>query len=132
MVSTFLFYVLLAGLGFTAALIPCLVLMPADAAITGASLCLYASLGMSAALLSGGISLPCAYLFDPEKSQVVFMLSFMASTGIIVGLVLLTNLFISVKDHMLPTFSIVLVISVIWFFLSYLIAAAIYQKRDIN
>lgn len=128
----FIFYVLLAGLGFIAALIPCLVLMPADAAITGASLCLYASLGMSAALLSGGIGLPCAYLFDPEKSQIVFMLSFMASTGIIVGLVLLTNLFISVKDHMLPTFSIVLVISVIWFFFSYLIAAAIYQKRDIN
>ena len=43
--------------------------------------------------LAGGISLPCAYLFDPEKSQTVFMVSFMASSGIIVGLVLLTNLF---------------------------------------
>ncbi len=84
-----------------------------------------------AALFAGGISLPCAYVFDPEKSQVVFMLSFMASTGIIDGLVLLTNLFLTVKDHMLSAFSVVLVISVIWFFFSYLIAAASYQKRDI-
>ena len=81
------------------ALIPCIVLMLAGADITVHSLCLYAAIGMSATLLAGGISLPCAYLFDPEKSQVVFMMSFMASTGIIVGLVLLTNLFIPVKNN---------------------------------
>ena len=44
------------------------------------------------------------------------MMSFMASTGIIVGLVLLTNLFIPVKSNILLTFNIVLVISVVWFF----------------
>ncbi|EOS23007.1 hypothetical protein C806_03629 [Lachnospiraceae bacterium 3-1] len=49
--------------------------------ITLHSLLLYGSIGMSATLLAGGISLPCAYLFDPEKSQIVFMMSFMASTG---------------------------------------------------
>ncbi len=128
----FVFYILLAGLGFIAALIPCCILMPTDTAITIDSLYLYASIGISAALFAGGISLPCAYVFDPEKSQVVFMLSFMASTGIIVGLVLLTNLFLSVKDRMLPAFSIVLVISAIWFFLSYRITVEIYQKQDIN
>lgn len=127
----FVFYILLAGLGFIAALIPCCILMPMDTAITIDSLYLYAAIGMSAALFAGGISLPCAYVFDPEKSQVVFMLSFMASTGIIVGLVLLTNLLLPVKDHMLPAFTVVLVISAIWFFFSYLIAAASYQKRDI-
>ena len=49
--------------------------------ITLHSLLLYGSIGMSATLLAGGISLPCAYLFDPEKSQIVFMMPFMASTG---------------------------------------------------
>jgi len=49
--------------------------------ITLHSLLLYGSIGMSATLLAGGISLPCAYLFEPEKSQIVFMMSFMASTG---------------------------------------------------
>ena len=95
------------------------------------SLCLYRSIGISATLLAGGISLPCAYLFDPEKSQIVFMMSFMASTGIIAGIVLFINLFLPVKEHILPAFNIVLVISVIWFLISCRIAAAVYQKRDI-
>ena len=128
----FIFYILLAVVGLITALIPCIVLMLAGADITVHSLCLYAAIGMSATLLAGGISLPCAYLFDPEKSQIVFMMSFMASTGIIVGLVLITNLFISVKNDILLTFHIVFVISIIWFFISYRIATKVYQKRDIT
>ncbi len=83
-------------------------------------------------LLAGGISLPCAYLFDPEKSQIVFMMSFMASTGIIVGLVLLINLFIPVKENILSAFNIVSAISNPWFFISYRVAVTVYQKRDIT
>ena len=77
------------------------------------------------------MSLPCAYLFDPEKSQIVFMMSFMASTGIIAGLVLLINLVFPVKENILLAFGIVLGISVICFFISYRIAVKIYQKRAI-
>ena len=69
--------------------------------------------------------------FEPEKSQVVFMMSFMASTGFITGLVFFINVIFPVKEHILIAFSIVLFISVIWFFISYLIAVMIYQKRDI-
>ncbi len=127
----FIFYILLAAAGLMTALIPCIVLMLAGADITVHSLCLYAAIGMSATLLAGGISLPCAYLFDPEKSQIVFMMSFMASTGIIVGIVLLTNLFIPVKNNILLAFNIVLVISGVCFFISYRIAVAVYQNRDI-
>ena len=86
----------------------------------------------TSALLAGGISLPCAYLFDPEKSQIVFMMSFMASTGIIVGLVLLINLFIPVKENILSAFNIVFAISSLWFFISYRVAVKVYQKRDIT
>lgn len=127
----FIFFILLAVVGLITALIPCIVLMLVGAAITVHSLCLYAAIGMSATLLAGGISLPCAYLFDAEKSQIVFMMSFMASTGIIVGLVLLTNLLIPVKNNIMLTFNIVLIISVAWFFISHQIAAAVYQNRDI-
>ncbi len=73
-----------------------------------------------------------AYLSDPEKSQIVFMMSFMASTGIITGLVLLINLVFPVKENILLAFHIVLIISVIWFFVSYRIAVKVYRKRDIN
>ena len=127
----FLFYILLAALGLVTALIPCVVLACFGADVTLHSLCLYGSIGISATLLAGGISLPCAYLSDPEKSQIVFMMSFMASTGIIAGLVLLINLVFPVKEDILLAFGIVLGISVIWFFISYRIAVKIYQKRDI-
>ena len=128
----FLFYILLAVLGLLTALIPCVVLACFGTDITLHSLLLYSSIGISATLLAGGISLPCAYLFDPEKSQIVFMMSFMASTGIITGLVLLINLVFPVKENILLAFHIVLIISVIWFFISYRIAVKVYRKRDIN
>lgn len=118
-------------LGMITALSPCIVLACFGADVTLYSLALYGSIGISACLLAGGISLTCAYLFDPEKSQIVFMMSFMASAGIIVGLVLLTNLFIPVKNNILLAFNIVLVISGVCFFISYRIAAAVYQNRDI-
>ncbi len=128
----FIFYIILAVLGIIAALIPCGILSLFGADITLYSLCLYGSIGVSATLLAGCISLPCAYMFDPEKSQIVFMMSFMASTGIIVALVLLTNLFIPVKENILLAFNIVLVIAAICFFVSYKIAKDVYQKRDIS
>ena len=128
----FLFYILLAVLGMLTALVPCAVIASFGMDITLRSLLLYGSIGMSATLLAGGISLPCAYLFDPEKSQIVFMMSFMAGTGIITGLVLLINLLFPVKENILLAFHIVLIISVIWFFISYRIAVKVYQKRDIS
>lgn len=127
----FIFYILLAVVGLITALIPCIVLMLAGADITVHSLCLYAAIGMSATLLAGGISLPCAYLFDPEKSQIVFMLSFMASTGIIVALFFLINQFILGKDYVLLSFNLVLLVAMISFFISYKMTVKIYQKRDI-
>ena len=128
----FLFYILLAVLGMLTVLVSCAVIACFGMDITLHSLLLYGSIGMSACLLAGGISLPCAYLFDPEKSQIVFMMSFMASTGIITGLVLLINLLFPVKENILLAFHIVLIISVIWFFVSYRIAVKVYRKRDIN
>ncbi len=128
----YIFYIILAILGTIVALIPCIILALFGSDITFYSLCLYGSIGISATLLAGGISLPCAYLFDPEKSQIVFMMSFMASTGIIAGIVLLMNVFIPVKDNILLSFYIVLAISVIWFFISYRVAIRVYQIRDIT
>ncbi len=127
----YFFYLILAVLGIIAALIPCGILALFGMDITIQSLCLYGAIGMSATLLAGGISLPCAYLFDPEKSQIVFMMSFMASTGMIVALVFLINVFIRVKDNILVVFYIVFAVAALCFFISYKIAVKVYQKRDI-
>ena len=128
----FLFYILIAVLGLFTVLIPCVVLACFGTDITLHSLLLYGSIGISATLLSGSISLPCAYLFDPEKSQIVFMMSFMAGAGIITELVFLINLVFPVKENILLAFNIVLIISVIWFFISHRIAVKACWKRDIN
>ncbi len=125
------FYLILTLAGCLAALIPCGVFMLFSHAVPPQSLCLYGSIGISAALLAGGISLPCAYLLDPEKSQLVFMLSFLASTGIITALIFLINLLFPVTDHILLAFYIILALSLLWFFTAYKISARIYQKRDI-
>lgn len=126
------FYLLLALAGLLTALIPCGLFSLFETDITLQSLWLYGTIGISATLFAGGISLPCAYLFDPEKSQIVFMMSFMASTGMIVALVLLINLFLPVKHHMLLAFHIVLAAAVLCFTASYQAAVRIYQKQDIN
>ena len=128
----FMFYLILALLGILTVLVPCGILAVLGDDITTGSMCLYGSIGMSVTMLAGGISLPCAYLFDPEKSQIVFMMSFMASTGIITALILLTNLFIPVKDNILLAFSLVLVIAALWFFAAYKIAVRVYQTQDIS
>ena len=85
-----------------------------------------------ATLLAGSISLPCAYFFDPDKSQLVFIMSFLASTGIITALVLLVNLIVPIKDNTLLPFNIVLIIAAIIFFISHKIAVIAYQKKDIT
>ena len=128
----FMLYIILSVLGIIAALIPCGVLAIFGAEMSLSSLCLYGSIGISATLLAGSLSLPCAYCFDPDKSQIVFMMSFLASTGIITALVLLINLFIPVKENILLPFNIVLIIAVVFFCISHKIAVMAYQKKDIT
>ena len=128
----FILFIILSVLGIMAALIPCGVLAIFGAEMSLASLLLYGSIGVSAALFAGCFSLPCAYFFDPDKSQIVFLMSFLASTGIIVALVLLINLFIPVKGNILLPFNIVLIIAAIFFFISHKIAVMAYQEKDIT
>jgi len=101
----FIFYMLLAVLGIIAALVPCMLLAFIGAKITMYSLYLYGIIGV--------------------------MMSLMASTGIIVGLVFFINIFIPVKEHILLVFSMVLAIAAVWFLISYKITAKVYQKQDI-
>lgn len=130
--TKYILYILLSAAGIIVVLAALGILSLLGAAVTVYALLFNTSIGVSAALLAGGISLPCVYFFDPEKSQIVFLVSFIASTGIITALVLLINLFMPVKDNTLLAFYIVLAISFAWFVVSYKIAAVVYRKRDIT
>ena len=128
----YILYILLSGIGIIVVLVSLGILSLLGVTITLYSLLFNSAIGISVALLAGGISLPCVYFFDPEKSQIVYMIAFVASTGIITALVLLINLFIPVKDNTLLAFYIVLAISFVWFAVSYKIATAVYRKQDIT
>ena len=130
--TKYILYILLSAAGIIVVLAALGILSLLGAAVTVYALLFNTSIGVSAALLAGGISLPCVYFFDPEKSQIVFLISFIASSWIITALVLLINLFMPVKDNTLLAFYIVLAISFAWFVVSYKIAAVLYRKRDIT
>lgn len=130
--TKYILYILLSAAGIIVVLAALGILSLLGAAVTVYALLFNTSIGVSAALLAGGISLPCVYFFDPEKSQIIFLISFIASSGIITALVLLINLFMPVKDNTLLAFYIVLAISFAWFVVSYKIAAVLYRKRDIT
>ena len=123
--AKYILYLFLSAIGII------VVLASLGMTITLYSLLFNAAIGISAALFAGGISLPCVYFFDAEKSQIVYMIAFVASTGIITALVLLINLFIPVKDNILLAFYIVLAVSFVCFAVSYKIATAVYRKQDI-
>ena len=92
--AKYILYLLLSAIGIIVVLASLGIMSLLGMTITLYSLLFNAAIGISAALFAGGISLPCVYFFDAEKSQIVYMIAFVASTGIITALVLLINLFI--------------------------------------
>lgn len=128
----FLFYVLLAALGLLASLLCCGALALFDVAVTSDALLLYGVIGGTASLFAGSFSLPYAFLFDPEKAEIFFIVSYLASTGIITALILFLNLFFPVKDHTILAFTLVFVLSALFYFGAYRAAARLYQTRDVT
>ena len=90
--AKYILYLLLSAIGIIVVLASLGIMSLLGMTITLYSLLFNAAIGISAALFAGGISLPCVYFFDAEKSQIVYMIAFVASTGIITALVLLINL----------------------------------------
>lgn len=128
----YLMYIILSLIGIVIAVIPCLVMGAFRNDVSLNSLVMYSTMGAGAAFLAGSISLLCAYLFDAEKSQIVFMMSYIGTSGIITSIVLVLNLFFPVKNHLTLTFGIVFVISLLAFAVSYLCSSNMYEKKDVN
>jgi len=127
----YIMYAILAIAGIVTGIIPCVVLHFIRHDVTGYSVVLYSLLGLGVSFFAGSISLLCAYMFDPENSQVVFMISFVGAAGIIAGIVLFVNIFIPVKENILLAFTIAFIVSIISLVCSCKVAANIYVKKDI-
>ena len=70
--AKYILYLLLSAIGIIVVLASLGIMSLLGMTITLYSLLFNAAIGISAALFAGGISLPCVYFFDAEKSQIVY------------------------------------------------------------
>ncbi len=82
-------------------------------------------------LLPGSISIPCAFIFDEEKSIMGSILSYVVTSGLFAGLVFLLNQFMDLMKNITVICGLVAVFSVVVFILSWLICPKKLSKRDI-
>lgn len=130
--SKFLSYIILSIFGIVVGVIPCIIIGWFQGSfISLSSLLLYGFLGLSASFIAGCFSLPLAFIFDAEKAQIVFMVSFIAASGIITGAILFINLFIPVKEHMTFSSFAVFVFSMLLFYISFAVSKRMYNTKDI-
>lgn len=129
--SKYIFYIALSIFGVLIGVIPSLAMSAIKQDLSPSLMVLYGVLGIGTAFLAGGLSIPCAYIFDPEKSQIVFMISFVSATGIMVGIFLLVNLFFPVKENLILAGFCALLFSIVLFYISFVFAAKTYGRKDI-
>ena len=84
-----------------------------------APLLMYSNLAVIVSMLPGSISIPCSFWFDEEKSMVGTILSYMVTSGIIVGTVLILNQYIKLQDHISMVIGVLAVISIIFYAISW-------------
>lgn len=128
----FALYLMLTVLGIIAALIPCAALAAFGVGISENSLFQYGCIGISISLLVGCISIPCSYRVSPDKAQIVFMLSYIVSAGIIFGLSVMLNLCFPMKTNASLALSIVAAISAVFLFVSYLVTVRMFQRKELS
>ena len=74
--TKYILYILLSAVGIIVVLVSLGALSLMGITVTLYSMLFNAAIGISVALLAGGISLPCVYFFDAEKSQIVYIISY--------------------------------------------------------
>jgi hypothetical protein len=86
------------------------------------SLFLFASIGLIVLLVSGSIMIPCNFIFREEKAMLSMILSYLATSALVVGYILIVNLFVDVQTHLLPVCGIGAVVSIVIYLISWTIS----------
>ena len=124
--SKYLLYVLFSVLGFVVGIVISwiIVTIRPDTAVATEMVRLYLSLAVTMAFFSGGVMIPSYYLFSDEKAMLSMMLSYPLMTGIFIAVARVTD------DRQLTT-TVLLVFSLAFFVLSWLIARTRIAARDV-
>lgn len=85
---------------------------------------LFVGVGLTVALISGSVMIPCNFIFREEKSAISMILSYVAAAALFVAYILVADLLVDVKSNLLPVFGVGGVVGV----LVYLSSCALSKK----
>lgn len=91
----------------------------------------YSCLAIIVSLLPGSVSIPCAFFFDEEKSILGLILSYIVTSGMLVGLLMLLKQVINIRENMLEICGIVALFSIVAFVVSALFFPKKVSQKDI-
>lgn len=91
----------------------------------------YSCLAIIVSLLPGGISIPCAFLFDEEKSILGLILSYIVTSCVLVALVILLKQVINIRANLPEICGIAALFSIITFIASALFFPQKLSLKDI-
>lgn len=91
----------------------------------------YSCLAIIVSLLPGSVSIPCAFFFDEEKSILGLILSYIVTSGMLVGLLMLLKQVINIRENMLEICGIVALFSIVAFVVSALFFPQKVSQKDI-
>lgn len=86
------------------------------------SIFLYFCVGLIVSLVSGSVMIPCNFIFREEKSVLSMILSYIATSVLLVAYILIANSFIDVKGNILLIFGIGSIIGILIYLLSWIVA----------
>lgn len=129
--SKYLIYLLLSITGIALGVIVCFIASLFKQSFDINELLIYFCLAIIISLLPGSISIPCAFVFDQEKSIMGTVLSYIVTSGLFAGLIFLLKQFMDPMENILAICGITAAFSVVVFNLSWLLCPKRLSKRDI-
>lgn len=128
--SKYLLYLLLCITGIAVGIVVCSIASLFKQGFDMNELIKSCCLAVVVSLLPGSISIPCIFVFDEEKSVVGLVLSYIVTSGLFSGLIVLLKQFTDVKGNLFEICGIAAVFSVVVFALSWLICPKRIAHRD--
>lgn len=129
--SKYLIYLLLSMTGVALGVIVCLIASLFRQGFDINELLIYFCFAMIVSLLSGSISIPCAFILDEEKSIMGTVLSYIVTAGLFAGLIFLLKQSMDLKENIVTVCGITAAFSVVVFALSWLLCPKRLSKRDL-
>ena len=100
-------------------------------AFDAAEIWMYACVALIVSLLPGSVNLPCAFLLSAEKSLVGVVLSYMATSALLAGAILLLRQVMDVSQHIYAVLGAGVALSAVCFGISWIISARRISARDV-